>query len=318
VRLLQALEKIAGRKITEMFDLIAGTSTGGIIACGLLAGVSLDQLANLYDKYSGDVFNRNLWRTVVTLDNFGGPKYTPDPLESLLKQDLGEKWLSEIEGPELLVPAYCIQLPEPVPLAGGVVMTSRAPYFFKSWKAAGRHLDEDDVPEKLDFPLWQVARATSAAPTYFPPATVTSRAGEQFTMVDGGVFANNPAMCAVASARHIFHTNEFIVVSLGTGSLERAIDAEAAKGWGEIAWIHPLISILIDGNVDTVCYELEQLEGVRHFRFQISTGTDPRDPATVNEDFDNASVDNISRLEQLAKRLVKIHEAKLSKVARLL
>ena len=318
-RLLQALEKVAVRHTTEMFDLIAGTSTGGIIGCGLVARVSPEDLADMYAIHGGEIFSGSLWRTVVTLDNLRGPKYAPDALEELLKKKLGEdSWLSSVTGPDLLVPSYCIQLPKPEPLEGSNVLTTRRPYFFKSWKASGRLLDPGEKADESDFQLWQIACATSAAPTYFPPATVTSKAGSQFAMIDGGVFANNPAMCALASARLLFDADKFIVVSLGTGSLERAINAKAAADWGEVQWLHPILNILMDGSADTVGYELDQMPEVQHHRFEISTGTDPSDPATVNEDFDYATPDNIARLEALARKLVEIHKEELRTVADLL
>jgi hypothetical protein len=321
-RVLQALERLAGKPVTEMFDLIAGTSTGGIIGCGLVAGVPIGQLADLYVQHGGEIFDRSLWRTVTTLNNLSGPKYSADRLEELLKQQLGDTlMLSQVSKPpmpELLVPAYCIQLPKPVSLDGSDVLSMRTPYFFKSWKASGRCLDKGDAPSACDFPLWQVARATSAAPTYFPPASIRNADNEPFAMVDGGVFANNPAMCALASAQKLFDADEAIVVSLGTGSLERPIKADAAAEWGEVAWLHPLLSIFMDGNADTVCYQLSQLPQVRDFRFEISTGTDSSKPETVNEDFDDARVDNINRLEALAQKMLKVHDDRLKTVANLL
>jgi hypothetical protein len=136
---------------------------------------------------------------------------------------------------------------------------------------------------------------------------VSNRRGETFAMVDGGVFANNPAMCALASARRLYGRGAqgFLLVSLGTGSLERSIDADQAMGWGEVAWLHPILNILMDGNADTVGYEADQELGGAHIRFQISTGTDPSDPDTVDEDFDRATPDNIERIERLARLLIE-------------
>lgn len=315
-RVLQTFEDILNHPVSTSFDLIAGTSTGGIIACGLLAGLSARSLGDLYAQNGGRIFDHSLWRSITTLDNLDGPKYPANVLESILRDRLGDKWLSDVAGtqtagPEMLIPAYCLRLPAPVLLDGSNIRTSRCPYFFKSWKAAGRCLDPSEQAAQHDFPLWQIARATSAAPTYFPPAGITNRIGQRFAMVDGGVFANNPALCAVASAQKIFKDEDFLVVSLGTGSLERAIDADAAMGWGEVRWLHPILSILMDGNADTVCYELDQIPSVRHFRFEISTGTDFQDPACVNEDFDDAHPDNIARLETLAQRLIADQRPKI-------
>jgi uncharacterized protein len=315
-RLLQEIEQRTGKPATELFHLIAGTSIGGITACGLLKGMSAKALGDLYAARGGEIFSHSLWHTVTTLDNLAGPKYAPTALETILKEQLGDTWLSQTRGAELLVTSYCIRLPEPVPLDGGAVQTSRMPYLFKTWKARGTFLDPGDEPPALDFRLREIARATSAAPTYFPPAMITNRRGEAYAMVDGGVFANNPAMCALASARRLYgdRTARFLLVSLGTGSLERSIDADEALKWGEVSWLHPILNILMDGNADTVGYEADQELGSDHIRFEISTGTNPNDDASVNEDFDCATPDNIERIETLAKRLIERSQEKLDRV----
>lgn len=244
-----------------------------------------------------------------------GPKYAAETLEDKLHNTLGDTWLSETKGAELLVPSYCITLPKPVELDGGRVQSNRTPFLFKSWKARGILLDAGEVKETYDFKLRDIARATSAAPTYFCPAKIENRSGDSYWMVDGGVFANNPAMCALASARRIFpDAKRFLVVALGTGCLERTIDGSQAAGWGEIGWLHPVLSILMDGNADTVCYELDQLPDTDHRRFQISLGTDPGDEYAVHEDFDDATPDNIQRLVKLAEKLIKDEDAKLHRL----
>lgn len=315
-RVLQEIEQRTQKPAAELFHLIAGTSIGGITACGLLSGKSAKALGDLYAAKGGDIFSQSLWRTVTTLDNLAGPKYAPAALETVLKAALGDTWLSQTRGAELLVTSYCIRLPKPAPLDGGAVQTTRTPYLFKTWKARGTFLDPGDEPPALDFRLREIARATSAAPTYFPPAMITNRRGETYAMVDGGVFANNPAMCALASARRLYgdFAPRFLLVSLGTGSLERSIDADAALTWGEMSWLHPILNILMDGNADTVGYEADQELGNDHMRFDISTGTNPHDEATVNEDFDSATPDNIARIERLAQRLIERSQEKLDRV----
>src|SRR5260221_3191726 len=96
----------------------------------------------------------------------------------------------------------------------------RTPYLFKSWKARGLELKPTETGRGYDFKLEDIARATSAAPTYFSPAKIKSTSGVEFAMVDGGVFANNPAMAAYVAARRIYpKADEYLVVSIGTGSL---------------------------------------------------------------------------------------------------
>src|SRR6476661_5270438 len=74
-RVLQYLEAETGKPAAELFHMIAGTSTGGIIGCGLLAGKQAKQLGDLYAERGGDIFARSLWQTVSTINNLSGPKY---------------------------------------------------------------------------------------------------------------------------------------------------------------------------------------------------------------------------------------------------
>ena len=312
---LREIEARTGKDIASLFHLIAGTSTGGIIACGLLHGVPADKLRDLYVKDGGNIFSHSGWRTMETLWSLNGPKYSAENLDSTLKRILGDTWLSKTSGPELLVPSYCITLPEPIGLDGDRVRSTRMPFLFKSWKARGTLLDPGDVPAALDFKLLDIARATSAAPTYFPPAKIKSRNGDVYWMADGGVFANNPAMCALVSARRIFPgVKRCLVVSLGTGCLEHAMDGTEATKWGEVAWLHPILSLLMDGNADTVCYQLDQLLRDDHRRFQISLGSNPNDEYAVQEDMDQATPDNIQRLLKLAGKLIEDEDANLNRL----
>jgi len=317
-RFLQHIEELTGKKVGVLFDLIAGTSTGGILGCGFFKRIAAKDLGDLYAKRGGEIFAHSLWRSVKTVGGIEGARYDVTTLETILAQILGDASLSDDpDKAELLVPTYVIELPRPVDVDG--VPTTRTPMLFKSWKARGLGLERDETAAMFDFSLKDVARATSAAPTYFVPAQYRNRAGELYGSVDGGLFANNPAMCAlVAAYKRYGKEHRYILVSLGTGSLERPIPYRDAKGWGELHWLHPVLSILMDGNADTISYQVDQVLGKDHFRFEISTGLDPNDPATVNEDFDCADPDNIERLERLAQRLIANNAASIERLVTVL
>jgi hypothetical protein len=114
-------------------------------------------------------------------------------------------------------------------------------------------------------------------------------------MIDGGVFANNPAMCALAAARRLYpEARRFLVVSLGTGGLQRPIPYSKAKDWGLVGWLRPLLSVIFDASSDTVCYQLDEEVGEENnFRFDIALGERAGDPEAVNDDFDDASPGNL-------------------------
>ena len=94
-RLLQTIEENTGKPASTLFHLIAGTSTGGILGCGLAIGKSAREIAELYADRGGDIFHRSLWEKVTTIDGLSNPDYDPGPLESILGEELGDTWLSE-------------------------------------------------------------------------------------------------------------------------------------------------------------------------------------------------------------------------------
>lgn len=314
-RVLKEIETRARKPLGQIFDLIAGTSTGGIIACGLAkpgAPLSTAQLLELYTARGAEIFHRSLWRTVSTAGGIADEKYPPEPLEGILKETLGEGKLSDITGPRVLVTSYAIELPA-VAKSSARTDSTRAPFFFKSW-----NIDDPakPLPPAWDFLLRDVARATSAAPTYFPPALIYSVAGEPAALIDGGVVANNPAMCALAEAMRLWPGRECIVASVGTGALERDIPYWEAKDWGLVEWARPVLSVLMDGSCDTVTYELDRVLGDRHFRFDISLGT-RSDPTAAYDDMDNTSPENVGLFLGRAEKLLSDPQTQ-DRLARLL
>jgi hypothetical protein len=284
-RILEVIEERMGKQCSHLFHLIAGTSTGGIIACGLGIGKTAKDMADLYSKEGATIFHRSLWDKVTTIEGLSNPDYDSSPLEAILAKQLGGSMLSDVRDTHLLIPSYAIQLPYDQPGVGVGVMSPRAPYFFKSWRAWDSRIDADGDPKKWNFFLRDVARATSAAPTYFRPALITNEAGDKYGMIDGGVFANNPALSALVSAYKMFpDAEQYMVISLGTGALERPIPYDQAANWGLVHWARPILNVLFDGNADTICYDITQVLGKGHYRFDIALGQNAKqDPNAVNE-----------------------------------
>jgi uncharacterized protein len=299
----------------DVFHLIAGTSTGGVLACGLSLPVPLapSELRDLYVEHGPEIFSRSLLGRLPGAELFE-EKYAAGPLEQHLKEKLGNSRLSDIRGVDLIVPSYAIELP--VPRLDG---ETRAPMFFRSWQAQGEALPAGADRSEYDFCLRDVARATSAAPTYFEPAQIENMAGQQFGMIDGGVFAKNPTMCALVAAwRRYGAEHNYLVVSLGTGFLQRPIPFQEAKGWGTIGWARPILSVLMDGNTDTVAAQASELLGTNHYRFDIALGVSQNDYHAVNDDLDDASPGNIGALLAKADDLVVREQDRLTTLSALL
>jgi hypothetical protein len=150
----------------------------------------------------------------------------------------------------------------------------------------------------------EVARATSAAPTYFEPIQLTWGPHGERAFIDGGVHSNNPAMCAYVEALKIHPEEEdFLVVSLGTGEQIREMPYEEVKGWGLALWAQPILNVVFDGVSDTVNYQLAEIlstvegDARRYYRFQtvLDTGKD---------DIDDASATNIQVLKLKAQQII--------------
>ncbi|WP_270936043.1 patatin-like phospholipase family protein [Falsiroseomonas oryzae] len=283
---------IEGRQLAERFHLIAGTSTGGIMAAGLCAPGAHrhgpKDLAELYTAQGAAIFPPDAWSRRNPLAEC---KYEAAALEGVLAARLGELQLSEAK-PELLVTAWDLE--------------RARPKLFCSWRA--RHTSSED------FRLRDVARATSAAPTYFPPAIIhaldANYPAEQrrHALVDGGVFANDPAAVALAEARRMFpKADRALVLSLGTGSRINRIDGDKACGFGMAGWLPGLIDVFMDGASALVEHELmlrQARDELAYFRLQLAL--DPPPPAYT---MDDVAAPTIAGLQKLGDQVFARFEA---------
>ncbi|HEX6390298.1 MAG TPA: patatin-like phospholipase family protein [Solirubrobacteraceae bacterium] len=284
---LAEVERVAGKRIHELFDLIAGTSTGGILACALTAppGRPAEELVELYRTEGPKIFKRSLWQRVGSVEGLLEEKHDDDGLEDALRKYLGDTELDEALT-KVLVTAYDLE--------------AREPFFFKSWRT--------DEPGR-DFRMRTVARATAAAPTYFEPARARpTDGGPVRALVDGGVFATNPAMCAFAEAQRLEPGSRTLLLSLGTGQQTKPIRFDDARGWGLVEWVRPVIDIVFDGVADTVDYQLRQVlaEG-DYVRLQVVLDR-------ASDALDDAGADNLARLEGHAHELVAASGAEIARI----
>jgi uncharacterized protein len=277
---LAEFERRTGKPAAELFDLIAGTSTGGILACALAKpeALSAERLVDLYEQEGPNIFDRTVWQRIHSVGGLIDEKYDDEGLEEALGRYLGDARLRDTVT-DVLIPSYDTE--------------RRRPEFFKSAKAR-----ED--PSR-DFALRAVARATSSAPTYFEPALIGDR-----PLIDGGVFAVNPGMCAVAEVLRYQPGAEIALISLGTGQLTRPFPYAKVKEWGLIEWARPLIDVVFDGASDVVDYQLTQLLGEeRFFRFQTEL-------TTASDDLDDATEPNLRALRLTGERLISERERDLN------
>lgn len=303
--LLQTIEELSGKRIAELFDLVVGTSTGGILAAGLTVPkgdhspkYAASDLLALYADQGCDIFERSFWRGITSLGGAADEAYDHKPLEKILNQYLGKATLADCLVP-VVITSYDIE--------------RREPYFFKT-----RHAR---VKKDRNHFLRDAARATSAAPTYFEPKVVKSLAKNptRRVLVDGGVFVNNPAMCAYVEAMTLgAKPDNILVVSLGTGVATREIPYKDAKDWGALGWVRPIISVMMDGSADAADYHLRQLlpdetaeAGQRYFRFDTELDL-------ALDDMDAAAASNIEALKQEAGQILVDQADEIARLVTLL
>ena len=289
--MLVEIEKRTGKAISELFDLIAGTSTGGILALGLnvpdaktgKAAYSAEDIVTLYQKRGQNIFLQNTWRKFMTGLGIFDEKYSSLGIEQILEHYFGDVELKSAVT-DVLITSYDFE-------------KTRGPFFFKSWLAK--------TDPQWNFKMKFIARATSAAPTYFEPLKLNSEIAKDIyhSLVDGGIFANNPAMCAFADAVKYQQPYDMLMVSLGTGARTEKITHERAIHWGLVQWIRPLINLMMNGNSNTVDYQLREIfstkEGSNYYRLQVPLPDDP-----YVQKLDNISVKNIEKLQQLTHELI--------------
>jgi patatin-like phospholipase/acyl hydrolase len=282
---LTELERRAGRRVFELFDLIAGTSTGGILACALCAPEPLpaSEIVTLYEEDGPEIFERSLFQRIRSANGLLDEKYNSAGLDHELERFVAQKRLKESR-PDLIVPAYDTALP--------------GPYFFKTTKAR-------EAPEEHDFPLSVVARATAAAPTYFEALEVGDK-----SLIDGGVFATNPAMCALAEVlnREDVRARDVVLLSLGCGQRTETHSFDEIKDWGLAAWARPILDVVFDGVSDAVNYQLERvLAPDRYWRLQPEL-------TLASDALDDASEANLQKLRRQAEDLIAARSADLDAV----
>ena len=276
--IIDAIQQRLGKEPWQTFDLIAGTSTGGIITVGIGTACnngkpySPQQLVDLYVQNGASIFKK---RWFSPLRELCRPKYSPDGLESVLRKYFGDTQLESAFTP-LLVSSYDLH--------------GQLPFFFKSHRIADKR--------EYNWPVRDVARATSAAPTYFPPHHVV-KGNLDYALVDGGVFVNNPSMAAYAEAHKLYPgAANFIVVSVGTGDRQDRIKYGHARKWGLLGWAKHIVPVLMDSVSEAVDYELSYMPGCTYYRLQA----DNLPPEAA--DMDNVTPENIANLQTIAKNYV--------------
>ncbi|MFK7806793.1 MAG: patatin-like phospholipase family protein [Saprospiraceae bacterium] len=339
--ILSEIEKRTQKPIAESFDLIAGTSTGGILASGLTikdeAGkpkFPASELLHLYKGEKGKKIFKKPMRLLNKARLLFKPLYESKNISEVLINQFGKARLKN-SYTDLLITSYDTH--------------NKKPFYFRS-RLAKQQQEED-------FDICDVCRSTSAAPTYFPPKLLpymgrhAVNKSKDVSLIDGGVFANNPSMLAYVEAQELWRkdpaykrqfkmrTDELLankdmaaapnpdnfappilLISLGTGRTQKLYNHKETKGWG-VKWIRPLIDILMQGVSESTHYQMQYMlppyednSGVAHpryYRLNI-------DIEAQFSEMDDTSDATLSQLEQYGKDIVMKYDKEIDEICKLL
>ena len=297
--LLAELEERLGAPLTTYFDLVAGTSTGAIIAASLASGMPANDDVDFYDRYGAKIFKPRPLRVgkgwtqpfypmarsilgkllKVNFDDFFRAKFCPFALDESFEEAFGDLTLGRVANARLVVPT--------VRLNDGRTQVFRTPHL-------PSHLQDVDVKIK------DLLVAATAAPTYFPHKTMP----DGTVHIDGGLFAVNPAMIALAEAMKIqqlctretcdprYDTSDIQILSIGTGNVNFSLEPPGADA-GQLYWASKIATVMGASQVDGLQAPLEFVLGDRYRRVNF----DLPDPTWTLD-----CVQHIPKLFELGRR----------------
>jgi patatin-like phospholipase/acyl hydrolase len=295
---LAEIEARTGRHLADLFDIVAGASTGAVLAVGLAVPSdkpgaprwSAKDGVEIYNERLPEVFDRSAWQAAAGIGSLWHEKYDAGPLEAMLHHYFGDYMLSQALT-NVVVPAYDIA-------TNDVLM----------FDSAAAQADP-----AADMPMRMVVRGATAAPTYFEPELVgPPYAPGEHLLVDGGVFANNPGVCAFMQAQRRYPGCDVIMVSLGTGAAAHPLHLGDVKSWGLAHWARPLFNLVRDSASQATDHHLLSLLGEqRYFRFQASLDG-------CSHHLDDASAANLSHLKEAGEAFIAAKSEELDRACALL
>lgn len=277
--------------IPKLFDLISGTSAGGIL-CALysvpsdqegLPKYSAQKALEIYTELAPRLFSKSFSQIILSGMGLFKSRYGHKLLEEKAFKYFGDTYISEALC-DILITSYD--------------MTNRKALLFSKYSAM-------KYGSMGNYRFRDIARATSAAPTYFTPAAIYAQDGGFRHLVDGGVYANNPSMCSYVESSKLWPNSspkDLLMLSIGTGKVEKPYFYRDTKRFGYAKWLVPIIDILMSSVSETVDYQAMQLFhnagfGDNYIRIEpVITGCDTR--------MDNGSKKNMEALLASAQRFI--------------
>jgi patatin-like phospholipase/acyl hydrolase len=233
-------------KLLDLIDLVAGTSTGGLLALGIADQVDMAEVRDIYVNKGPEIFDDSWLDDLVDLGKLVGADYSIKPLGRELQKLLGDTTLGQLKK-RVLITAFDLDNEDPDPSK-----RTWKPKLFHNFP--GPNNDRDQL-------AYKVGMYTSAAPAYFPSVD---------GYIDGGVYASNPSMCALAQTQDRRYEpkstlEDIVLLSLGTGMSLQYIKGQV-HDWGYAQWIKPLVNLMLDGTAGIADYQCRQILNARYHR----------------------------------------------------
>ncbi|PIA46444.1 hypothetical protein AQUCO_01500174v1 [Aquilegia coerulea] len=343
-RQIQGLERNQDARIADYFDVIAGTSTGGLITAMLTTPnennrpiKSAEEIMEFYNKDNFEkIFTKNGWfQWHWPFVNWQGPQYKGDGLRELAKELVHDTKISKTLT-NVVIPTFDIGRNQPV--------------IFTTVEAKRDMLRDPKI--------FDACVASAAAPTYFPPYFLKTQKSitvtREFNLVDGGLTANNPTKCAMNYVTEMlsegypeFYPNylmehyskdeyfsrikqidysRFLVISLGAGDAKKVkYTVEEATKWSKLNWLkdftrgtNPLIDFFMEASADMIDWNVEvdfkntdKLENCRYNYIRIQTDS----LSGANATLDNVDQSNLKALKEIGKELLGKKMSRMNLVA---
>jgi len=303
---LEWLEKKSGKPIAELFDIVAGTSTGSIIGAGLLTPdihgnpkYTASDLRKIYLDGSTSVFHKSIWSMLFTANGLFGAQFPSQPRRSYLDALYGDTHFQDLLRP-MLVPVFDVLNNQPIIHLN----------WYSSWEPTLNHRVADLI------------NGATSTPVLFAPLFIRDTTGKlESIFADGGAFLNNPSLAASLITSVHYPDHKLIIVSLGINDLRRPSNMTLLRNGGIMGWgISYLTEVLVNG---ATRWRKELLDEALHLRFwendqvfdiyaqippnvkgSLISAHDPESLEAINQIAENMIQENREMLEQLAEQLV--------------
>ncbi len=298
LEVLKHIEQESGKPIAELFDFVAGTSTGSIIATKLLLAddqgkprYSASVVAEMYTELVGEVFHLPWYHRLLTLNGLLGPKVPNGVKIDLANEVYGDTAFGDLLLP-VLIPTYSI--------------TESRANIFTNWSQ-----------DSANMSLAALVTAATSPPSVFPAIRLQGDSPDAGEYIDGGVVANDPAHLALVQALDRFPNARFVIVSIGAGLRNDNITDLEAIHDGALRWLKPLLIILFDGREEYTSLMLQMVSdaqtelGLRYYRINTEV-------PLGHGNIEDASPENVEALKVLGQELVKKEQEKLKEAIELL